>query len=160
MKKVISIVTLFVLAFVFNVSAQTVKNTPAKPTPYLKIELKDIMISSVKLNEGTTTVPVPYNGSSIQITKLAKSSKVIYKVIYIDAAGKSTRLEPSNGTANGAPKPNCKCPIPDACFGSANKDILMCICKPCDLSNGGEETYSIGLLLPAVQKVREAAARQ
>ncbi|MEO6253908.1 MAG: hypothetical protein ABIO79_11405 [Ferruginibacter sp.] len=155
MKKVISIVTFFVVAFAFNVSAQDTKGTNNGGTAPLKYELKNIMISSVKIKEGTTTVPVPDNGGSIQITKLGKN---VRRVIYTDAAGKSTRLEPTSGTANGSPKPTCKCPIPDACFGTANKNIGMCICKPCDLSNG-EETYTIGLLLPAVQKIRQAAAR-
>jgi len=154
MKKVISIVTLFVLAFVFNVSAQTVKNTPVKPTG-LTIELEDVMISSVKVNDGANTVPVPGNRGTVKFTK---RGNIITNVIFTDAAGKSVRLQPNNGTANGAPKPGCKCPLPDACFGTADKNVGMCMCKPCDLSNG-EETYSIGLLLPAVQKVREAAAR-
>jgi len=154
MKKVISIVTLFVVAFAFNVSAQTVKNTPAKPAG-LTIELEDVMISSVKAKDGANTVPVPGNRGTVKFTK---RGNIITNVIFTDAAGKSVKLEPTSGAANGGTKPSCKCPIPDACFGTADKNVGMCICKPCDLSNG-EETYSIGLLLPAVQKIRQAAAR-
>jgi hypothetical protein len=154
MKKVISIVALFVLAFVVNVSAQTTKTTPEE-SPSLKYKLKDVMISSVKVNDGANTVPVPDNMGTIKFTKRGGS---ITNVIYTDAAGKSVRLQPNNGTANGAPKPGCKYPLPDACFGTADKNVGMCMCKPTDLSNG-DETYTIGLLLPAVQKVREAAAR-
>jgi hypothetical protein len=155
MKKVISIATLLVFALVFNVSAQATKTPGDGSSGYMKIELKDVMISSVKLNEGANTVPVPGNMGILKFTKRGTS---ITNVIYTDAAGKAVRLQPNNGTANGAPKPACKCPLPDACFGTADKNVGMCMCKPCDLSNG-EETYSIGLLLPAVQKVREAAAR-
>ncbi len=156
MKKVISIVTLFVVAFAFSVSAQGTKATtnPGGSTP-LKYELKDVMISSVKVAEGRNTVPVPSSGGVVQFTKLAKN---FTNVTYTDAAGKTVKLQPTSGATNGGTKPTCKCPIPDACFGTANKNVFMCICKPCDISNG-EETYSIGLLLPAVQKVREAASR-
>jgi hypothetical protein len=153
MKKVISIVTLFVFAFVFNVSAQGTKTTPGGST---KIELENVMISSVKIVDGANTVPVPGNRGTVKFTRRGNS---ITNVIYTDAAGKPVRLQPNNGAANGAPNPVCKCPLPDACFGTADKNIGMCMCKPCDLSNGGEETYLIGLLVPAVQKVREAAAR-
>ncbi len=155
MKKVISIVTLFVVAFAFNVSAQGTKTTPEGSPRYMKVELENVMISSLKINEGTNTVPVPGNRGTLKFTKRGIT---ISTVTFTDAAGKTVRLQQNSGAANGAPSPSCKCPIPDACFGTADKNVGMCICKPCDLSNG-QETYTIGLLLPAVQKVREAAAR-
>jgi len=155
MKKVISIVTVFVFAVIFNVSAQVTNNTPGGATGFLTIELEDVVISSVKVNEGDNTVLVPGNRGKIKFTRRKAG---IINVSYTDAAGKTVRLQPNNGTANGAPKPSCKYPLPDACFGTADKNVGMCICKPTDLSNG-DETYTIGLLLPAVQKVRGAAAR-
>lgn len=127
MKKVISIVAVLIFAIAFSVKAQT------------KVEFKDIMISSVKLTEGTNTVPVPDAQGSLKFTKRGAS---IINVIYTDATGKSVRLQPNNDTSNGAPKPACKCPLPDACFGTGDKNIGMCICKPCDLTNGNE-VYSI-----------------
>jgi len=152
MKKIMSIVA--VLAFALNASAQLTNNTPGGATGY---ELENVMISSVKATDGANTVPVPNNRGTVKFTK---RGNLITNVIYIDAAGKSVRLEPTSGAANGGTKPACKCPIPDACFGTANKSVGMCICKPCDISNGGGDgPYSIGLLLPAVQKIRQAASR-
>ncbi|MEO6540004.1 MAG: hypothetical protein ABIN74_03390 [Ferruginibacter sp.] len=155
MKKVISIVTVFVFAVIFNVSAQVTNNTPGGATGYMKIVLEDVVITGVKANDGANTVPVPGNRGKVIFTRRGNT---FTNVIYTDAAGKSVRLQPNNGTANGLPKPGCKYPLPDACFGTADKNVGMCICKPTDLSNG-DETYTIGLLLPAVQKIREAAAR-
>lgn len=142
MKKVALIFAVVLVAFTGKLSAQ-------------RIVLEDVLISSVKIKEGTNTFPAPNNKGTV---KFVKRGDTFTDVFYIDAAGKSTRLEPTRGGANGAPKPECKTTLPDACYGSANKNIGLCICKPGNLSNG-TETYNIGLLLPAVQKVREAAAR-
>ena len=120
----------------------------------LTYELENVLISSVKPKEGNNTVPVPNGRGTI---KFVKRGDKISDVVFTDAAGKSTRLNPAQPGTNGAPSPSCKFPIPDACFGTADKNIGMCMCKPTNLSNGNEEV-NIGLLLPAVQKVREAAA--
>lgn len=120
----------------------------------MQVTMKDIMISSVKPNEGNNTVQVPDGMGTI---KFVKRGEKISDVIFTDAAGKATRLVPVQPGTNGAPKPSCKYPLPDACFATSDKNIGMCMCKPTNLSNGKEE-YTIGLLLPAVQKVREAAA--
>lgn len=153
MKKIMSIVTVFIFAVALNTSAQLSNNTSAGTTDY---KLENVMISSVKAIEGRNTVPVPgSSGAVIQFTKLSKGFK---DVTYTDAAGKTVKLQPTSGAANGGTQPSCKCTIPDACFGTADKSIGMCICKPCDLTNG-EETYTIAMLLPAVQAAREAATR-
>jgi hypothetical protein len=120
----------------------------------MKITLEDVLISSVKPKEGQNTIPVPNGRGTI---KFVKRDGKISDVVFTDAAGKSTKLNPVQPGTNGAPQPSCKFPIPDACFGTADKNIGMCMCKPTNLSNGNEEV-NIGLLLPAVQKVREAAA--
>jgi hypothetical protein len=119
----------------------------------MQVTMKDIMISSVKPKEGNNTVQVPDGMGTI---KFVKRGEKISDVIFTDAAGKTTRLVPVQPGTNGAPKPSCKFPIPDACFGTADKNIGMCMCKPTNISNGNDEV-TIGLLLPAVQKVREAA---
>lgn len=152
MKKVLSMLTIFVVAFTLSSTAQVKTNTGEGTA--MKYELKDVLISSVKIKEGQNTVPVPDNGGTIKFTSRGKT---ITNVSYTDVAGKTTRLQPGTGAANGAPKPKCDCPLPDACFEGTGS-IIMCMCKPCDLSNGNDGV-SISLLLPAVQKVREASTR-
>lgn len=142
MKKTIVVFALLLVAFVGKVSAQ-------------RYELENVLISSVKMSEGTNTVQIPNGRGTI---RFVKRGETFSNVIFQDAAGKIVRLSPSDGSVEGAPTIPCKCPVPDACFGTANKNIGMCMCKPCDLSNGQNE-WNIGLLLPAVQKVREAASR-
>src|SRR4051812_42988840 len=98
MKKVISIVALFVVAFAFNVSAQGKKATTntGGSTP-LAYELENIMISSVKLAEGRNVIPVSQTGGQIQFTKLSKSTRSFTEVTYTDAAGKTVKLQPTSG---------------------------------------------------------------
>lgn len=142
MKKILLAVVVFAFAMVSRTDAQ-------------RITLEEVMVSSVKTTDGTNTVRVPNGRGTV---KFVKRGDKISDVVFIDAAGKQTRLSPVKPGTNGAPQPSCKFPIPDACFGTADKNIGMCMCKPTDLSSGGGEV-TIGLLLPAVQKVREAAAR-
>jgi hypothetical protein len=165
MKKLTAIFAVLILATAIKVNAQgagkvsvhDMSITKSAPTPEpspMKVEMEHVLISSIKVNDGSNSVPVPGNKGTVKFTKRGGS---ITNVIYTDAAGRSVRLEPNSGATGGAPSPTCKCPIPDACFGTANKNVGMCICKPCDISNG-VETYSIGLLLPANNKIRQASA--
>jgi hypothetical protein len=105
---------------------------------------------------GAQTITVPGGKGTI---KFDKTGDRFTNVVYTDAAGKQFRLSPVKPGTGGAPQPTCKYPLPDACFATADKNIGMCLCKPTDKTSGGGE-YTIALLLPAVQKVREAAARQ
>lgn len=118
--------------------------------------MTDVLVSSVKLNDGKNTVRLADNKGIVAFTKRGDQ---FFDVVFTDASGKPTRLvQKPSGTGN-LPKPTCQYPLPDACFGIPNSsEIGMCICKPTDLSSG--EDYNISLLLPAVQKVREAAARR
>jgi hypothetical protein len=120
MKKVIVVLALFVFAFAGKVSAQ-------------RVTFGDLVISSVKLKEGANTVQLPNGHGTI---RLIKRGEAFSNVVFQDAAGKIVRLNPNDGTTEGAPTPVCKCPLPDACFATADKNIGMCMCKPCDLSNG------------------------
>lgn len=140
MKKVVVIFAVVLVAFTGKLSAQTVI-------------MEDVLISSIKIKEGANTFPTSNNKGTV---KFVKRGDIFTDVFYVDATGKSIKLEPTRGGANGAPKPQCKTTLPDVCFGNVSKNIGICICKPDNLSNG-TETYNIGLLLPAVQKVREAA---
>jgi hypothetical protein len=144
MKKVIVVLTLIVVALIGN-------NASAQG-----YELENVLISSLKMKEGANTVQIPNGRGTIRFVKRGQSFS---NVIFQDAAGKIERLNPNDGTTEGAPTPICKCPLPDACFATANKNIGLCMCKACDLTIGEPDSWSIGLLLPAVQKVREAAAR-
>jgi hypothetical protein len=141
---------MFAIAFAGSVSAQNQSTVPGSSTEY---KLEEIMISSVKVQDGNNSVPVPNGKGTVKFTR--RNGK-ISNVVYTDAAGKSTRLTPNTPGTNGAPKPSCKYPLPDACFGSAEK-VGMCMCRPTDLSSGENDIYTIGLLLPAIQKIRVPA---
>ena len=152
MKKVIVILSVFAFVVAGKVSAQISAPTP-EPTKYT---LEDCMISGITMKEGVNRIPVPNGRGTLQ---LMKTGDKFSDVVYTDAAGKTTRLAPNNGSTGNLPKTPCKYKLPDACFGSAGQNAALCICRPAELANGPTDPYSIGLLLPAVQKVREAAAR-
>jgi hypothetical protein len=155
MKKVIVILSVFMLAVAGKVSAQI--GTTATQTS--KITLEECLISGVTLREGINRVPVPNGRGTIQITKTGDRFS---DAVYTDAAGKATRLAPNNSSTENLPKTPCKNKLPDACFGSASLNAVMCLCRPTNLSaagSGDPTEILIGLLLPAVQKIREAGGR-
>jgi hypothetical protein len=155
MKKVIVILSVFVLAISGKVSAQIGATAPQTS----KTTLEESLISGVTLREGVNRIPVPNGRGTIQITKRGDRFS---DVVYTDAAGKATRLAPNSGSAENLPKTPCKNKLPDACFGSASLNAVMCLCRPTNLSaaGGGDPTeILIGLLLPAVQKIREPGGR-
>ncbi len=139
MKTLATIFALTMFALVGNVAAQT-------------ITLENVMISSVHLKEGPNTVQIPNGRGSIRLTKRGDTYS---NVMVVDATGKVERLSQSDATPGGT-NPVCKCPIPDACFSTDNKNVGMCICKPCDLTTPENDPTAIliGLLLPAVQAAR------
>jgi hypothetical protein len=154
MKKVIFILSTFLIAAAGDVSAQVAPSTGGSSAG--EVPMDQISLNFTKV-EGPNTVPIPKGRGTIKF--VARGDK-FSDVVFIDAAGKSSRLIPGNGPSAGAPNLPCKYPIPDACFGTANKNVGMCMCRPTDLSAGGggdPNAILIGLLLPAVQKVREAA---
>lgn len=162
MKKVFVILSVFVLAIAGEVSAQAI-STEIRSSRIAKPLAGDRPSESISLNftkvEGPSTIPLSNGRGSL---KLVVRGDRFSDVVYTDAAGKSTRLVPIPGGTAGAPKTECKYPIPDACFGTADKSIGLCMCRPTNLSaagSGDPTAILIGLLLPAVQKVREAGHR-
>jgi hypothetical protein len=143
MKKILLVSSLFLMAVTTQVMAQSANNS-------------DYVSWRANFPSGIQTIPVPGNKGTVEFTR---EGDKFTNVVFTDAAGKTYQLTPSRPGTNGAPKPSCETPLPDACFGTADKNIGMCICKPGNLSSGGGGEYLIGLLVPAVQKVRDAAAR-
>lgn len=130
MKKLIAICSIFVFAMAGKVSAQQFI----------------ARLTSTRLNEGSNTVIINKLKGTLKFVKQGNSFS---NVVFLDSLGSVFTMSPTTGGTNGAPKPECKSTLPDACFSTPNKNIGMCICKPGDISNGGTETYSISLAVPA-----------
>jgi hypothetical protein len=139
MKKVIVTLSMFLLAFTTNVSARPI---------YMNY---DNLV--IKGDATEATIIIPDGRGTI---KMVKKGDTFSDVVYTDAAGKTTRLIAANSSTGNLPKPACKYPLPDACFGSADKSIGMCICRPTNIA-GTSNPYTVSLILPAVQSAREAA---
>lgn len=144
MKKIIAVAALFLFAIVTNSSAQ--------PSKQMEIHSFGWGASNAS---GSQVVPVPGGKGTL---KFDKRGDTFTNVVFLDSLGRTHRLSAAQPGAAGNPKPACDTPLPDACFATADKNIGMCICKPGNITNGSGD-YLIGLLLPAVQKVREAANR-
>lgn len=147
MKKVIAIITVCLFAVAGNVSAQSQSAG--------KVSYQDFHFTT-KLKDGENIVPVIRRNGGLSISLRLTA---ITKVEFIDSMGVRTILNPTREGGTAALQPVCKSKLSNGCFSSPDKSIGVCICRPGNLSNGGDEPYEIGLLLPAVQKVREAAAR-
>lgn len=111
-------------------------------------------ISSLKLTDGKNTVPVPNDKGSLQFVKRGDGFS---DVVYVDGAGKTTRLVAKPASTNGAIPSPCKFPIPDACFGLPNsQEIAMCFCKSTNISS---EEYTV-TLRRAILTVRKASGKE
>jgi hypothetical protein len=100
-----------------------------------------ITLSTGALHDGQNSMLIKQGKGTLQFTKNGdKFSNVIYK----DSTGAIIRLIPVPAGTQGAPRPDCKYPLPDACFGTADKSIGLCICKPNNISNGkGPYTFAL-----------------
>jgi hypothetical protein len=142
MKKFVLFYSLLLLTVAGSVNAQ---NRTSSSKPQGKVTYQDFHFVN-----GTNTIQL---ASGAILTCRKTGGDAFSDVVYKDSAGKTFQLVQSTSGAGVAPQPSCKYPLPDACFATADKSIGMCICKPTDLSGG---TYSVALLLPAVQAAREA----
>ena len=136
MKKLTAIFAILILATTIKVSAQGTGKVSVHDisiTKVTKIGQGDVILSGANLKEGTNRMTVKELTGTLVFVKKGNSFS---DVIFTDNAGKSTRLTPTRGGTNGAPKPECKTKLPDACFSSPDKNIGMCICKPGDITNG------------------------
>lgn len=146
MQKILFICALFIFGLTTQVNAQGRDKW---------VELPSISFGT-SATSGAQTIVVPGGKGTL---KFDKTGDRFTNVVFLDSLGKTHRLSPVKPGTGGAPQPSCKFPLPDACFATSDKNIGMCICKPTDLAGSANGEYLIGLLLPAVQKVREAAAK-
>lgn len=142
MKKVLFVFALFMVTLAGNASAQAAGG------------YEHILLNSIRLKEGANSISLPNGRGTL---RFFKRGTTFSNVLLVNSAGQLERLTPNDG-AEGAPNPVCQCPMPDACFATENKNVGMCMCNPCDKTMPDDQ-YTIALLLPAIQKVREAAAR-
>jgi len=145
MKKVTTIFAILVLATTIKVNAQgagkvSTHDVSIVPTAITKVGPGQVIFAGANFKEGANRMQSKELTGTLVFVKKGNSFS---EVIFTDDAGKSTRLTPTRGGTNGAPKPECKTKLPDACFSSPDKNIGMCICKPGNLTNGGEETYTV-----------------
>ncbi len=92
-------------------------------------------VMDVQLKQGANKMQIPTG----TVTFFIDGSSV-KNVVFLDSLGKVFQMNPTYSGANGAPKPECKSKLPDACFSTVDKNIGMCICRPGDISNGGSVT--------------------
>lgn len=141
MKKLTAIFAVLILATTIKVSAQSAgKVSTTDISRVTKVGPGEVIFSGVNLKEGTNRVQSKELAGTIVFVKKGNSFS---DVIFTDDAGATTRLTPTRGGTNGAPKPECKTKVPDACFSSPDKNIGLCICRPDELSTGGTSTIRI-----------------
>lgn len=88
--------------------------------------------ADLKLIKGENSVKIPQGSVTFFIDGAGKVTKAYYQ----DLLGRSTQLIPVKRGTSGVPDTECKYPLPDGCFGTADKSIGLCICKPSDISSG------------------------
>lgn len=143
MKKLTAIFAVMILVATTKANAQIhdISVSKIKVTKDVQGDGKgDVIIITPTLLKGTNRMQVKeLKGTLIITTDGSSFSEVIFK----DDAGKSTKLTATRGGTDGAPKPECKTKLPDACFSSPDKNIGICICSPGNLSTGGSATIRI-----------------
>ncbi|HMI78501.1 MAG TPA: hypothetical protein VK484_06885 [Ferruginibacter sp.] len=138
MKKLIVVLTVCVFAVTGKASAQIGTQEQNRS----KVEIQGLkagtnegpmILNVTSLKDGQNSMLIKQGKGTLQFTKKGdKFSNVSFK----DSAGVVRQLVSVPAGTNGAPKPECKNPLPDACFGTADKNIGLCICKPTGISAG------------------------
>ena len=128
---------IFILVMAGKTSAQGVWKTTNGGKTWSAAEPPEKGTVDFKLAQGENTVKVPKG----KVTFFIDGAGNVSKAIYQDVLGRSTQLNPTKGGTNGAPRPDCKYKLPDACFSSPDKSIGLCICRPDALSGAATVTY-------------------
>jgi hypothetical protein len=136
MKKITAIFAVLILATTIKVSAQAL-------VARLTTTGNQLIYSVQGIKEGLNTITLPDGKGTVTFVKSGNSYR---GVTYIGTL--SVKLEPTAGGTNGAPKPECKTKLPDACFSSSDKSIGLCICKPATISSDGNDIYTVRLKMP------------
>lgn len=147
MKKVIAVFAVIACVFTMN---------QAKAQGAGKVIFQDIHFVA-KVVEGSNTVPIP-NG--LGTLRFVLRGGQIGNVTHQDATGKITRLSDTEpGSTENNPTPNPECKWEEHCVYNKEQGTAVCFCTPDVIKSNEPTPVGIGMLLPAVQKVREAAAR-
>jgi len=150
MKKLTAVFAVVLFAITTKVSAQqfVARLTTRGNQPIYSVQ---------GLKEGLNTITLPDGKGTVTFTK---SGNTYRGVTYVNSGTLNVNLEPTRGGTNGAPEPECKSKLPDACFASADKNIGMCICKQDKLSTGEAPTYTLTFTNLGIFKVRDGATLQ
>jgi hypothetical protein len=90
--------------------------------------------------------------------KFQKSGDKFSDVVYVDAAGNTTRLVPVTAFRSNAGKLNCRKAGSNTLFESTDGSICMCITKS-PVVAGASAPLTVSLALPVVQSTREGAPK-
>lgn len=143
------------LITVFAVIACVLTINQAKAQGAGKVIFQDIHIST-KVVEGSNSVPLPNGHGTLRF--MVRGGKIA-NVMHQDAAGKITRLTDTDPGSGHNPNPNPECKWEEHCVYNQENGTAVCFCTPDVIKSNDPTPVGIGLLLPAVQKVREAASR-
>jgi hypothetical protein len=116
MKKIIIALSLFVFAITANSFAQT---------GGVQVATGDVNFSAGKMKEGVNTITKVGQGTLQFVKKGNSFSEVTFK----NEAGIITKLISTPAGTGGTPNLTNKTKSPDACFGTANKTVGMCITR-------------------------------
>jgi len=132
MKKIIVSITIFVFTITNNIFAQG----------GIHVAGGDINFSAGKMKEGVNTITKAGQGTLTFVKKANAFSEVVFK----DEAGATIRLISTPAGTGGSPNPDDKAKLPDACFGTANKSVGLCITKK------SGNIYTVTFMKAGVQK--------